>query len=122
MIAFGSEDTTFHRGRLDVFLYFNTRVSWFGLFSFGRLSLVIFARYPCSTSAMVLLQAYMWSERGCGRYRTCSGIDVRGGAEQNTGARYWAVVNASGADDDSEPTYHLHNGSVVPMPGYELSV
>ena len=56
MIASGSEDTTFHRGRLDVFLYFNTRVSWFGLFSFGRLSLVIFARYPCSTSAMVLLQ------------------------------------------------------------------
>jgi hypothetical protein len=32
MIAFGSEDTTFHWGRLDVFLYFNTRVSWFGLF------------------------------------------------------------------------------------------
>jgi hypothetical protein len=31
MIAFGSEDTTFHWGRLDVFLYFNTRVSWFGL-------------------------------------------------------------------------------------------
>jgi hypothetical protein len=27
MIAFGSEDTTFHWGRLDVFLYFNTRVS-----------------------------------------------------------------------------------------------
>jgi hypothetical protein len=43
MIAFGSEDTTFHWGRLDVFLYFNTRVSWFGLFLSGRLSLVDFA-------------------------------------------------------------------------------
>jgi hypothetical protein len=42
MIAFGSEDTIFHWGRLDVFLYFNTRVSWFGLF-FGRLFLVNFA-------------------------------------------------------------------------------
>ena len=71
---------------------------------------------------MVLLQSYMRSEKDCGRCRTCSGIDVRGGAEQNTGARYWAVVNASGADNDSEPTYHLHNGSVVSMPGHELSV
>jgi hypothetical protein len=57
---------------------------------------------------MVLLQAYMRFERVCGRYRTCSDVDVRGGAEQDTGARYWAVVNASGADDCSEPTYHLH--------------
>jgi hypothetical protein len=73
---------------------------------------------------MFLLQEYMRSERDCGRYRTCSGVEVRGGAERNTGARYyWAVVNASGADDDcSEPTYHLHDGNVASMPGYELSV
>ena len=71
---------------------------------------------------MVLLQAYMRSERGCGHCRTCSGIDVRGGAERNTGARYWAVVNASGADDYSEPTYHFHDGNVASMPEYELSV
>ena len=67
MIAFGSEDTTFHWGRLDVFLYFNTRVSWFGLLFFLDVHLSL------TLHDLLVLPLLLWS---CYKH-TC---DLRGAA------------------------------------------